>query len=236
MLNRMIHPSPDQVRWAGLAAMVGGALGLVFAPLYSLAYFATADGAADADSPWVRAWADPARHLLDPLLTFASPDVVRLAYFKLFLFIVVGMLAGLVGLHASQAENGGRLERWGFRVSLLGLLLLTIGALAGYWPPLLGFSFVAFIVTGLLLLVAGSPLFGLGTWRAGVAPRLGAALLIVGGPAMLLISEVATLGGGLVLIYLAWVVLGHSLWSATPTPAHTITAPSTPNPADRRPA
>jgi hypothetical protein len=44
----MIHPSPDQVRWTGLAAMVGGVLGLVFAPLYSLAYFATDDGAADA--------------------------------------------------------------------------------------------------------------------------------------------------------------------------------------------
>ena len=55
MLNRMIHPSPDQVRWTGLAAMVGGALGLVFAPLYSLAYFATADGASDANSALVRA-------------------------------------------------------------------------------------------------------------------------------------------------------------------------------------
>jgi len=235
MLNRMIHPSPDQVRWAGLAAMAGGALGLLFAPLYSLAYFATTDGAADANSPWVRAWADPARDLLDPLLTFASPDVVRLTYFKLFLFIVVSMLAGVVGLHASQAHHGGRLERWGFRASLLGLLLLTTGALSGYWPPLLDFSFVAFIVPGLLLLVVGSPLFGLGTWRAGVAPRIGAGLLIVGGPAVLLISEVATLGGGLALIYLAWVILGHSLWSATPTLAYTMTASSPPNPADRRP-
>jgi len=234
MLNRMIHPSPDQVRWTGLAAMVGGALGLVFAPLYSLAYFATADGAADANSAWVRAWADPARDLLDPLLTFASPDVVRVTYFKLFLFIVVGMLAGAVGLHASQARHSGRLERWGFRATFVGLLLLTVGAFSGYWPPLLGFSFVAFILPGLLLLVVGSPLFGLGTWRAGVAPRIGAGLLIVGGPAVLLISEVATLGGGLVLMYLAWVVLGHSLWSAT-TPAVTA-ASSASRRADRRQA
>jgi hypothetical protein len=236
MLNRMIHSRPDQVPWAGLAAIAGGALGVVFAPLYSLAYFATADGAADASSPWVRAWADPARDLLDPLLSFASPDVVRLTYFKLFLFIVVGMLAGLVGLHASQARRGGRLERWGFRASLLGLLLLTSGALAGYWPPLLHFSFVAFILPGLLLLVVGSPLFGLGTWRAGVAPRIGAGLLIVGGPAVLLISEVATLGGGLVLIYLAWVVLGHPLWSATPTPAHTVASTAAPSGVERRSA
>lgn len=80
MLNRMIHPSPAQLHWAGLAAMVGGALGLVFAPLYSLAYFATTDGASDAKSAWVQAWANPARDLLDPFLTFASPDVVRMTY------------------------------------------------------------------------------------------------------------------------------------------------------------
>jgi hypothetical protein len=236
MLSRIIHPRPDQVRWTGLAAMVGGAIGLVFAPLYSLAYFATADGAADANSALVRAWADPARELLGPLLTFASPDVVRVTYFKLFLFIVLGMLAGVVGLHTSQAEHGGRLERWGFRVSVVGLLLLTIGALSGYWPPLLNVTFVAFILPGLLLLLVGSTLFGLGTWRASVAPRTGTLLLITGGPAVLLISQFATLGGALIVLYLAWVILGHSLWSAPPTPAHTIAPSSPPSRADRRPA
>jgi hypothetical protein len=217
MFNRMIHPSPDQVHWAGLAAMVGGALGVVWAPLYSLAYFASSDGTADAQSAGVRAWAEPARDLLDPVLTFASPDVVRVTYFKLFLFIVVGLLAGVVGLHARQAGHGGRLERWGFRTSFVGLLLLAIGALSAYWPPLMDLAFPAFILPGLLLVVLGSPIFGLGTWRAGVAPRIGAGLLIIGGPAMLVISDVATLGGGLILLYLAWVVLGYALWSATPT-------------------
>ncbi len=77
----MIHPSPDQVRWTGLAAMVGGVLGL---------------------------------------------------------------------------------ERWGFRPNSAALLLLTIGAFSGYWPPLLDFSFVAFILPGLLLLILGSPLLGPG--------------------------------------------------------------------------
>jgi len=236
MLNQLIHPSPAQVGWTGLAAMVAGALGLVFAPLYSLAYFATDDGAADATSPWVQAWTEPARDLFGPLLTFASPDVVRLTYFKLFLFITIGMLAGVVGLHARQAQHGGRLERWGFRTSFVGLLLLTIGAFGGYWPALQeGFLFVALIVPGLLLVVVGSPLFGVGTWRAGVAPRIGAGLLIVGGPALFVISEIATLGGSLVLVYLAWVVLGHSLWTTTTsTPAHTVASSSAPSRPDRR--
>ena len=88
----------------------------------------------------------------------------------------------------------------------------------------------------MLLLVVGSPLFGLGTWRARVASRTGACLLIVGGLAVPLINQVATLGGSLVLIYLAWVILGHSLWSATPTLDHPITSLTSASNTDQRPA
>jgi hypothetical protein len=225
VLKRMIHPSPDQVRLTGLAAMVGGALGVLVSPLYSLAYLAgTDEGALDAESALVRAWAEPVRDLLGPLLTFASPDDVYLTYGKLFLFVWIGMLAGLVGLHARHAGRGGRLERWGFRASLLGLLLLVIGAFGAYWLGLVEASFVAFLLPGLFLLTFGATLFGLGTWRAGVAPRAGALLLVVGGfPGTFLISEIATLGGGLALLYLAWVILGQALWSepARRTAQHT---------------
>jgi hypothetical protein len=131
------------------------------------------------------------------------------------------MLAGLVGLHARHAGRGGRLERWGFRVSFLGVLLLVIGGFGAYWLGLVEASFAAFLVPGLLLFTFGSSIFGLGTWRAGVAPRTGALLLIVGGfPGTFVISEIATLGGGLILVYLAWVVLGYALWfEATRRPA-----------------
>jgi hypothetical protein len=61
VFKRMIHPSPDQVRLTGLAAIVGGALGVLVSPLYSLAYFATDDGASDAESAWVQAWRGPPR-------------------------------------------------------------------------------------------------------------------------------------------------------------------------------
>jgi hypothetical protein len=229
MFNRMIHPRPEGVHASGLAAMAGGALGLLCAPLYSLAYFATDDGAPFAESASVQAWAEPAHDLLAPLLSFASPDTVYLTYGKLFLFVWIGMLTGLVGLHARQTGHGGRLERWGFRASLLGLLLLTVGAFGAYWLGLVEASFVAFLVPGLLLLTSGATLFGLGTWRAGVAPRTGAWLLIVGGfPGTFLISELATLGGGLVLLYLAWLVLGHSLRSRPATPAYGAPAASAP--------
>ena len=80
MLKRMSHPSPDQVRWTGLAAMVGGALGVLVSPLYSLAYYATDEGEPGAAS----FWAEPARDLLDPLFTFASPDVGPTEFIDLF--------------------------------------------------------------------------------------------------------------------------------------------------------
>jgi hypothetical protein len=229
MLNQITRPSPDRVRATGLTAMAGGALGLLCAPLYSLAYLATDAGAPHAESAPVQAWAEPARDLLAPLLTFASPDTVYLTYGKLFLFVWIGMLAGLVGLHARHAGHAGRLERWGFRTSLVSLLLLTTGAVGAYWLGLVEASFAALIVPGLLLLTFGATLFGLGTWRAGVAPRTGATLLIVGGfPGTFLISELATLGGGLVLLYLAWLVLGHSLRSQPATPAYGARSTSAP--------
>jgi hypothetical protein len=207
VLKRMIQPNPDHVRLTGLAAIIGGALGLLNAPLYSLAYFAADEG--PGAGSW---WAEPARDLLEPLLTFASADVVRVTYGKLWLLVWAGTLAGLVGLHARHAGRGGRLERWGFRVSFAGLVLLVIGAFAEFWLEL-GLAFVAFIVPGLLLVVVGAPVLGVGTWRAGLAPRTGALLLVVGGPAIFVLSEIATLGGGLALVYLAWVILGHALWS-----------------------
>lgn len=212
---KWIHPSDDRVRWAGLAAAVGGALGVLVAPLYSLAYFGTDEAPLSDQSAAARAWAEPARDFFDPLLTFASPDTVYLTYGKLFLFVWIGMLAGLVALHARHAGHRARLERWGFRVSFLGLTLMVIGAFTGYWLGFVDASFAVFLAPGLLLVIVGSVIFGAGTWRAGVAPRAGALLLVVGGPGTLLLSDVATLGGGLVLLYLAWVVLGYAVWSET---------------------
>jgi hypothetical protein len=210
MLKRMLNPSPDRVRLTGLAAIIGGTLGLLNAPFYSLAYFATDEGDPGAGS-W---WAEPAANLLEPLLTFASADVVRVTYGKVWLLVWAGMLAGLIGLHARHAGHGGRLERWGFRVSFAGLVLLVVGAFVAFWFGVRGLAFGTFFVfPGLLLVVVGAPVFGLGTWRAGVAPRSGALLLVVGGPAIFMLSEIATLGGGLALVYLAWVVLGYALWS-----------------------
>ena len=209
-------------RWGGLAAMLSGIVGILYAPFYALAYFATEDGAESLEAPWVAAWTGVVQPLLEPLLTFAPPEVVYLTYGKCFSFMVFGWMVGLLALHTRQAASAGRLERWGFRVAFIGTVLGTLGGIGVYWIwGAVDFLFFAFMVPTLLLFGIGFPLFGIGTLRAKVAPRPGAWLLIVGGlPGMILLNIVlGQLTLGLVLLNLAWVVLGYALFSEKVAPA-----------------
>ncbi|MCA1718134.1 MAG: hypothetical protein LC781_15380 [Actinobacteria bacterium] len=188
--------SSKWTRRGGLAAMLGGIVGILYAPFYALAYFATPDGAESLEAPWVAAWAGAVRPALEPLLIFAPPEVVYLTYGKFFSLMVLGWMAGLLALHARQAANAGRLEKWGFRAAFTGTVLGTLGGIGAYWIgtfwwAAVGISFGAFLVPALLLFGVGFPLFGIGTLRAKVAPQPGAWLLIVGGlPGMILLDIV----------------------------------------------
>jgi hypothetical protein len=206
--------SSNTIRWSGLAAMFGGIIGIIYFPFHALSWFAT-DGAEALEKSWVAAWVGAVKPILEPVLTFASPDTVYLTYGKLVLLVVLGFLAGTLGLHTRQAGRGGRLEKWGFRVTLVGTVLLILGALVIYWVGYVDFGFIAFAVPGFLTLMFGSTLFGIGTLRAKVAPRLGAWLLTFGGfPGIIVMSElIGHLSGGLLLLYLAWIIIGYSLWS-----------------------
>ena len=224
-----MQASSNLIRRGGLAAMMGGILGLLHSPFYAVAYFATEGGAESLEAPWVAAWSGAFRSLFEPLLTFAPPEGVYLTYGKLFLFMFLGWLAGLLALHARQTVRAGRLEKWGFRVALAGAVLGTLGSIGAYWigsvwPGAVNFSFLAFLVPALLLFNIGFPLFGFGTLRAKVAPRLGAWLLTVGGfPGIFLLTFLlGNLGIGMVLLNLAWVVLGYALWSGKAAPSQVI--------------
>jgi peptidoglycan/LPS O-acetylase OafA/YrhL len=123
-------------------------------------------------------------------------------------------LAGVLALHSRQGAHGGRLEKWGFRVLLVGTVLGTVGSFGEYYTPNLEFFFVAFAPPGFLLMMFGSLLFGIGTLRARMAPRLGGWLLTIGGfPGIVVMTVlVGHLSGGLLLLDFAWVVLGYALW------------------------
>jgi hypothetical protein len=199
----------------GLAALVGGVIGILYFPFHASAYFATRDGAASLDAPWVAAWAEPFARVFDPLLTFAPPHDVYITFGKVYILVALGFLAGVLALHSRQRAHAGRLEKWGFRVVLVGSVLATVGAFGEYYTPYLDFSFLAFSAPGLLLMMFGSPLFGIGTLRARMVPRPGAWLLTIGGfPGIILMTILSGhLSGGLVLLDLAWIALGYALWT-----------------------
>jgi hypothetical protein len=132
------------IRWGGLAALVGGVIGILYFPFHATDYFATQDGASSLDAPWVAAWAEPFARVFDPLLTFAPPGQVYITYGKFATLVLLGYLAGVLALHSRQGAHAGRLEKWGFRVLLVGTVLGTVGAFGEYYSPYLEFFFVAF--------------------------------------------------------------------------------------------
>jgi hypothetical protein len=115
---------------------------------------------------------------------------------------VAGAAAGLLalpGIYLRQAEQVGALGLWGFLLALLGSALLlgpmlwdTIlwSPLAHHDPSILDFkgpiytsrAFVPFFVTAGLLWAAGMAMLGWATFQAGVLPRWGGLLLVVGAP------------------------------------------------------
>lgn len=204
-------------RLCGALAVLGGLVGILNAPLLALAYFATPDGAESLAPPWVSGWAAIARPALAPLLTFDSPDVVYAVYGGVMSLVFVGFLAGLFGLHSLQATRAHRAEKIGFWIALIGATLLLLGAVGAYWIGALDFSFFAFLIPGLLATMLGMFTFGIGTLQAGVTSRVAAWLLILGSlPGIIVLAQlVGHNSGGLLLIDVAWIIIGSKLWSVS---------------------
>lgn len=221
-------PSISLTPGRGLAVMLAGILGILYAPFYALSYFATEDGKASLESGMAQSLNDTLAPTLEPFLTFASPNTVYLTYGKAFTFVLIGWMVGLSILHSMQAARSGRTEKWGYRLTFIGSALAFVGSIGVYWFGSLWWGiidvfFVAFMVPSLLLFGIGYMLFGIGTFRTGIAPRLGAVLLAAGGlPGIIVLSVVlGQLTLGLLLINLGWVVLGYALYSqASATEQH----------------
>lgn len=211
------------VRWGGLAAMLGSALGIVVAPVITSAYSMTEEGAGST-SPWEPALSS----LLGPLLAFAPPETVYATYGKAYLLVFLGLLLGLAGLYNWRRGLAGRLERWGFGLSFVGIVLNLFGNIPDYWmgENILGerlhtLGFAVGTMLGLLLLIAGSTVLGIAVLRAGGAPHLGAWLLVLTLPGIILLTLIGfgNLPSGPALWFcFAWLALGHFLWSREGAP------------------
>jgi hypothetical protein len=145
---------------------------------------------------------------------FHTPNV----FWKLFPSAPLLILVGLVGLQFLQAGRSGLLEKMGFCVALLGLVLIVVGDVGLYW---LGID-EAYIMTapayralrlGLLVLAAGSILFAVAAPRDGALPTWGLLPFVVGSLCGLIsfARDLGSFGAVLWILFgLGWAWLGLS--------------------------
>jgi hypothetical protein len=146
---------------------------------------------------------------------FSTPNV----FWKLFPSAPLLILAGLVGLQLRQSGRSGLLEKIGFWLALVGLLMVVVGDVGLFW---LGLD-DAFIMTapayrafrlGLLLLGVGSILFGVAAPRDGALPTWGLLPFVVGSLCGLIsfATDLGSFGTVLWMLFgLGWAWLGLSL-------------------------
>ena len=146
---------------------------------------------------------------------FGTPNV----FWKLFPAAPLLLLAGLVGLQLRQSGRAGTLEKVGFWLAALGLILAVAGDAGLFWLGLddtyimTAPAYRAFRL-GLLVLGVGSILLGVGAPRDGDLPTWGLLPFVVGCLCGLIsfAVDLGSFGTVLWMLFgLGWAWLGLSL-------------------------
>jgi hypothetical protein len=148
-------------------------------------------------------------------LRFHTPNV----FWKLFPSAPLLLLVGLIGLHALISSRSGGLERVGFYTALLGFLLILAGDVGEFWLRIDD----VYIITapayralrlGLVVMAAGSILFGVAAGRDRTLPTWGTLPFAIGALCGLIsvVGDQGALGAALWIAFgLGWVWLGLAL-------------------------
>jgi len=213
--------SDRAIRFVSLYSIVAAAVSIVIAPLFALSYFATSSGAEQLDTATVSAWAEPAREIAGGLLTFASAERVYATYLQLFALLFPAIILCTWVVRTQRRQSQTNFERWGWRITLLGYLLIGLG-LAAVGIVLIAAAptssipnslFLALIIPGLYLGTVGSTLLGIRFLRSGYHPRLTAWLLALAFPLWIVGGDVLGHNSlGIVPLFVAWAITGWCLW------------------------
>lgn len=185
--------SSNLIRWAGLAAMVGGVLWALWTVGFNFV-----------------GYGEPGT------LAYERYE----AYNRLLPLALLPVMVGFLGLHAVQRRSYGRLGRAGFIMALVGLALAVAGSVGEFWVFTMqpygeangrDASWMIYLL-GHLVLAIGSVLFGIATVGAKVLPGKTATLFAVLGAAVVL----PFFGALIFAIPFTW--LGHMLWSGKGEP------------------
>jgi hypothetical protein len=184
--------SPILVRFSGLAAILGGVLGIVLTPILTYLWAAYSD----------------------------VYGYFGRAYFLVFLGCLSG-LAGLYARRRTSIgplTTSDDSEGWVFVLVFVGLVLALVGDILEYWGGKPGEGFTTaqikgfgVEIAGLVVVLFGSVAFGVIYRRANVLPRFMPWLLIAAGPVGLVLSIPHIPSGTMFLFCCAWVVLGYLL-------------------------
>jgi hypothetical protein len=197
-------------------AWYGGWISILVGVMHSLARFATEAGQEDVTA-LTSSWADPARSLLEPLLTFWDVDHVYVMYGMLWgpLFLVALGCAVVVRRRRSALGLGGG-ERWAWRLYLTGFTLFTIGGFGAYYgawinPAMIDGAFVALVIPGVLITLVGGTWLGIVLLRRGFRPHVTAVLLALVFPLVIAVQMVMSLGSAFVPMLIAWGFAGRAI-------------------------
>jgi hypothetical protein len=98
--------SVQQIRWSGFIAMVGGVLGVILTLPFAAAYHRAYPGF-DVPPFWLPAFLSA----FGSLLTFTSPIAAYNLYGRVFEFVYLLILPGVVGLHFLQRRANDKFSR-----------------------------------------------------------------------------------------------------------------------------
>ncbi len=189
----------NAIRIGGLAAMLGGALLVV----YAVGAASMPRGCIGNEECAIRPYRDAG------VFEFFMP---------LALLLIVAGMAGLT-LRARQTGCLGRLGAAGAIVGAPGIALLIASGLVqtilfGGDFPLMPF----FVIPGFLALISGLLVLGVAVLRARVLPRWSSVLLVASTLVMLGFNDQTTQVLLTIPFALAWVAVGYILWSGGKEP------------------
>ena len=124
----------------------------------------------------------------------------------LVILAMVLEVVGLLGFHALQGRNYGRIGRAGLYTTIGAIVLFELLLVARLLGGEVGLGWLAAV--GVLGLLVGLALYGAATLQARVLPRWCGILFIILMPVGILLGGLQPIWGGL-----AWLALGYALWS-----------------------
>jgi hypothetical protein len=125
------------------------------------------------------------------------------------ILIILAMIlevVGLVGFHALQGRNYGRIGRAGLYTTIASLVIFEVVLVASLVGGDVGLGWLAAV--GVLGGLVGFVLYGAATLQARVLPRWCGILFIILMPVGILLGDLQPIWDGLV-----WLALGYALWS-----------------------